>query len=464
MSFKFVLEVLKARWVLVLSLLMVTVLTTLTVSLLINKSYSATASVVVDIKSPDPLTGMVMPGMLTVSYMATQIDIIQSDKTMRKAIAKLGLDQSQQTREQWMSVTDGNGDYLSWLVETLSKGLDVKPSKESNVINVTFTGGDPKFAAIMANAVVSAYQQSLLDLRVEPAKQFSDFFDAQAAKARQKLLEAQGALSEFQKRSGIIATDERIDVESNRLNELSSQLVALQAIAAESKGRSVNSGVNSPEVLGNAVVSALKADIARAEARVKELSARYGSAHPTVVEQQANIKELRERMDAEVSRVKSSLFVNDAVNRAREKDVRQALEQQRAKVLQMKELRDAAAVLLQDVASSQRAYDAIQAKQAQTYVESQSNQTNVAVLKAATPPAKHSSPSLLLNGVLSVVLGAMLAFAVAMGAEMSDRRLRTDEDITELLGLPVVGAIQGAGLKQAAPIKLPSPRALLARN
>lgn len=448
MSLRFLIEVLKARWVLTLSLLLITLVTTMVISLMISKSYSATAALVVDIKSPDPLTGMVMPGMLTASYMATQIDIIQSDKTLRKAIASLGLDKSPQVREQWQSATDGKGDFTSWLVDLISKGLSVKPSRESNVINVTFTAADPNFATAMANAIVNAYQRSLLELRVEPARQFSDFFDAQAEKARKKLLDAQAALSNYQQKNGIIATDERFDVENNRLNELSSQLVALQAIHAEARGRSLTGGANSPEVLGNPVVAALKADTARLEARVKELTARFGSAHPTVLEQQASLYELRSRAEAEINRVKSSLQVNEAVNKAREREVLQALAQQRSKVLQLKEQRDAAAVLLQDVSSAQRAYDAIQAKQAQTYVESQSNQTNVAVLKEATVPAAASSPSLMLNSALALVLGSMLAIAITLATEFSDRRLRTDEDITELLGTVVIGEIAQSSPKK----------------
>ena len=53
--------------------------TALAVSLLLPKQYAATASVVVDIKSRS-IAGVVMPGMAMPSYMATQLDIINSQR------------------------------------------------------------------------------------------------------------------------------------------------------------------------------------------------------------------------------------------------------------------------------------------------------------------------------------------------------------------------------------------------
>ena len=49
------------------------------ISLLLPKQYTANTSVVVDVKSPDPIAGMVLPGLASPAYMATQIDIINSE-------------------------------------------------------------------------------------------------------------------------------------------------------------------------------------------------------------------------------------------------------------------------------------------------------------------------------------------------------------------------------------------------
>ena len=444
MSSSQLLIILKARWRVILSVFSLIVLTALAFSLLLPKKYTATAAVVIDVKSPDPIAGMVLPGLMTPGYIATQLDVLQSERVARGAIKLLKLNESSSLQQQWQEQTHGQGSFDAWLADLLQRGLDIKPSRESSVINISYSALDPTFAAAMANAFVKSYIETTLELRVEPAKQYTGLFEAQAKIAREKLESAQARLSEYQQQKGLIATDERLDVENNRLNELSSQLVEIQALSAESVSRKAQASANSPEVLNNSVVASLKADLSRQEARLKELTARYGSAHPQVQELQANINELRNKIDVEINRVTNSVNITNNVNQSREAQIRQALAQQREKVLKMKEQRDEAAVLLRDVESAQRAFEAVTARLNQTSLESQSNQTNVSVVKEASPPTSASSPKVFLNLILAILVGGMLSIAAALIIELRDRRLRTEEDVVEGLGIPLLGSIPDA--------------------
>lgn len=441
MSFNQFLSIIKARWLMVLAILLVTVGTTLGISLILPSQYTGKAAVVVDVKSPDPIAGVVLQGVMLPSYMATQVNIIESERVAQRVVRALKLSENPQMQEQWRDDTEGVGDYVSWLAEKLQKNLDVKPERESNVINISYTATDPNFAAALTNAFVTAYIDTTIDLRVEPAKQYSALFVEQAKQLRDQLEKAQTRLSAYQQSKGLIGNDERLDVENARLNDLSSQLVALQAISAESSSRKAQASSNSAEVLANPVVAGLRADMSRQEARLKELTAKYGSAHPQVLELQANTAELRAKLDAEISRVNSSISINNSVNQSREAQIRSALEAQRAKILRLKEQRDEASVLMRDVENSQRAYDTMQARFYQTSLESQSNQANVSILQSASPPPSASSPRIFLNTALSLVLGTFLAIGITLAVELADRRLRSAEDFTSVLNVPLVGVV-----------------------
>jgi len=266
-------------------------------------------------------------------------------------------------------------------------------------------------------------------------------FDKQAIQLRQKLDEAQSRLSAYQTAKGIIATDERIDVENQRLQELTAQLVAIQSLSADTNSRQAQAGENSPEVIANGVVATLKADLARQEARQKELSARLGSAHPQVMEAEASARELRVKISQEINKISNSLTVNNRISQMREAQIREAVDQQRKRILQMKGQRDEVAGMLRDIESAQRAYDSIMARFNQTSLESQNNQTNVALLKRATPPTDHSSPKIFLNTLLAVFLGALLAVGTTMLMEVLDRRVRGEEDVELVAELPVIGEL-----------------------
>lgn len=440
-------SILRARWWVALAVFAIALVGTLGLSLVWPKKYAATASVVVDAK-PDPVSAMLYPGMSPPSFMATQVDILQSERVAQRVVRNLKLTDNPDVRAQWQQATGGQGAIEVWLADTLVRSMDVKPSRESTVLTVTYRAGDPRFAASMANAFVQAYIDVSLDMRTSPAKQYSSFFDGRAKEAREQLEAAQAKHSAFQKDNGIIATDERLDVESARLNELSSQLVTMQAIAGESSSRNTqaqsSSGDKIQDVLSSPVIAALKSDLSRAEVGLQQLNTRYGENHPQVIETKGNIIELRARLEAETRKITGGVTVTNNINRQREAQVRAELEAQRAKVLRMKAVRDEGSVLARDVDNAQRTYDALQTRLTQTNIEGQANQTNINVLSRATPPLEPASPRLLLNLLLAVFGGTLLGVLAALGLEMFDRRVRSSTDVAELLGVPVLGVLPDA--------------------
>lgn len=447
MNFGQFLAVLRARWVVALAIFATTVALTIVISLLLPKQYTAVASVVVDPK-PDPLSAMMAGSLMNPAFMATQVDVIQSDRVALRVVRNLKLAENPTIREQWQADTNGQGSIEVWLSELFQKNLDVKPSRESNVISVSYRAPDPRFAAALANAFVVAYNETTLELRVDPARQYSSFFDQRAKDAREQLEQAQTKLSQFQSDNGVIAVDERFDVENARLNELSSQYVTMQALATDTASRQAaakGSADRLQEVLNNPLISGLKADISTKEGRLKELGSRLGDNNPQVVELKANLAEVRAKLDAETAKVTGSLGVNNSVNSQRSAEMRAALEAQRAKVLKMKALRDQVAVLNRDVESAQRAYDAVLARLTQSSLESQTTQSYVSVLTQATPPLKPSSPRVILNTVLSVFIGALLALGTTFGLEFLDRRVRIVDDLAALPSLTVIGVLPGPG-------------------
>jgi len=65
-------RVLRARWLLMLVTLLVVVGITISVSLLLPSRYTATATVVVDFKGIDPISGGILPLLPMTGYLATQ--------------------------------------------------------------------------------------------------------------------------------------------------------------------------------------------------------------------------------------------------------------------------------------------------------------------------------------------------------------------------------------------------------
>ncbi len=440
--------ILKARWWVALLALAITVLTTLGVSLYLPKQYTASAAVVVDVRSPDAITGLAMGGNVNASYMATQVDIINSDRVARTVVQQLRMDQSPAIRAQWQEATGGQGQLVDWLAPLLRRNLEVRPARESNVINIQYTGVDPAFAAAVANAFAQAYIAVNLDLRVAPARQFAAFFEEQTQAARVRLEAAQKTLSDYLRDSGMTSADQRLDVETARLNEISSQLTAIQGLTTDSGSKRQSGQAETlTEVINNPLINSLKADVARTEAKLQEASIHQGPNHPTTQRLQQELATFKAQLEAETRQVISSVNTSYQVGRQREQQLQGALAAQRSRVLQLNQQRDEVLVLQREVDAAQRAFDAVSARATQTNVESQANQTNVSLLTAAVAPLDHSKPKVFLNLLVSVFLGTLLGVGLALVLELIDRRVRSAQDLTESLGLPLLATIAQARVR-----------------
>jgi len=200
MTFHQFLLLLRARYKIALFLLLSTVGIAVALSLLLPKEYTATTSVMVDVKSPDPIAGMMLPALVMPGYMATQVDIINSVRVAQKVVKMLKLDERPMAREQWLEATEGKGRLDVWIANSLQRKLDAKPSSESSVLNIAYKAADPVFAAAVANAFAQAYINATIELKVEPAKQYAEWFGEQGKSSRDNLEKAQTKLSEAVKK------------------------------------------------------------------------------------------------------------------------------------------------------------------------------------------------------------------------------------------------------------------------
>ncbi len=449
MSFQQFTSIILARKWIALSVMLFMVTTTLVVNLLLPKQYIATTSIVVDQSSADQVTGLTLPIQLLPGYMATQVELIASHNVARKVVDKLKLSENPQMQNDFKE-TESAGDFRDWAANVLLKKLEVKPSRESSLIQIEFTSFDPQIAAITANAFADAYIQTSIELRAQPAKLSADWFDTQMASLRKHLENAQAVLSASQQQHGIVTTDDRLDIENSRLVELSRQLVEGQLHTSELQSKkdllmsTIKLGGSSEslqEVLSNTLIQSLKSELARAEARFAEISKRFDINHPKYNQAKAEVNSLQKKIHTEIEMVLSSMTSVVTSSNQRDKLLANALAEQKAKVLELKKQHDEIAVLKREVENAQRAFDSTMQRAVQTRMESEMSQTNIAVLNPALPPQKPAKPKVLLNIILSVFLGGMLGLGLALLVELMDRRVRSALDVTEMLAVPVFAVV-----------------------
>ncbi|MDQ9169723.1 chain length determinant protein EpsF [Oxalobacteraceae bacterium R-40] len=413
--------------------------------LILPKKYTATATVVLN-PGVDPVTGNALPGQLIPSYLATQAGIIESKSVASRVIDNLNLDEIPKNREAYEKDTKGQGSLQDWLSERILKDMEAATDSNSNVIKISYTDSNPQAAASIANALARSYQQENMDLRLEPAKRASNYFNEHLRKYRAQLETAQNRLSKYQQEKGITNLDNSLDVETVRMNELSTQLVTLQNQLTEARSRALQakgaSPAESPDVITNPTIQNLRISLATAEAKLSETGERFTKNHPRYQEALVQVSTLKKQIQNSVQLAASGIEKNAVITEQREAELRQALAQQKSKVLELNRARDELYVLNKEVESAQKSYDSILQRLSQSTVEGQSGLSEVTILSEAVAPFKSSSPRPRLVVVLALLVGALIGIGLAMLAELLDRRIRTASDISEVLPIPVLGTIE----------------------
>jgi succinoglycan biosynthesis transport protein ExoP len=439
-------------------------------SLLKSKSYVGEVSVLVDAKNADPVTGAAVPQQMQSSFLATQTDIISSHKVALKVVDRLRLADDPETQREFAQGGDVPGSIQNWLADRLLKKLTVRSSRDSNVISLEIEAATAVQAAQVANAFADSYIQTSLDLRIDPARRQAVWFDDQLQGLRKALQTSQERLSQYQQRQKIVGTDDRLDVENAKLNEIASQLVTAQSAMydAESRQKQMTQALQKhqleelPDILGNGLLQSMKAELVRAEGKLAQVGQRYGRNHPENVSAAAEVQTLRSKLSTELATVKGSIDQAAQLARQRAAEGQKALDAQKRKILELKQQRDGLDVLRREVENAQRAYDSAMQRTSELSLTSRLDQTNIAVLNPATPPLRAAGPKVFRNIILSILAGALLAAGAALTLELFDRRVRTSADLFDLGDgglLPVLAEIRGLSLTRPAKSRRSGPRA-----
>jgi len=422
--------------------------------------YTATSSVLIPTKTTDPIAGIALPGGLLSNHLTTQLEIMQSERVALRALRVLQPEEDAAWRRRWEQATGRNGVYESWAAEQLLRQASVNNARDSNVLVVAYKDSDPQRAARIANGLVQAYLETSVELRLQPARQYSAFFDERVRRAKETLNEGQARLVEFQQRHGLHSLDERADVEEKRLAELGLQVTLLETRIAGTRGRlGEGAAAANQEAARDPFVIEARIELARQEARLAELEERLGNGHPQWIQQQQVLAQRRAGLATALSRAGQSIGLSGKAEAAQLSMLKAAYEQQQAKVLDRKKLRDEGLRMQKNVEDLQRSYETVLARYQTTTLESEDTQPNVSILKVATPPARPSNPGLQWFMSGGALLGFVLALSAVFVREWRDARLRHGDHIMEVLQKPFLVQLPYRGaVREPATESLPNPQ------
>jgi succinoglycan biosynthesis transport protein ExoP len=183
----------------------------------------------------------------------------------------------------------------------------------------------------------------------------------------------------------------------------------------------------------SALIQNLKTQISTLQAELAQSSTTLGPKHPKVLELQSQIAAARRSLEREIQSFSQNSSSNVASATELDEKSRRAVEEQRAKLLKIRQMQDEGQKLQLELESAQTVYKrALDGYDKIMFASS-------TMVSRATPPVESSKP----NKMLLLAIGAMLAALIGATGPLAyelafDRRLHCRDDIERHLGLPVL--------------------------
>lgn len=456
--------ILKHRW-LISGVIVAALLLGIGATLLMQKQYTAAAVIQIDREAAkvievDGLT----PAEATsgAEFIDTQVGLLKSETLAKRVVQSLGLRRNNEFRalagldplEPGKAVNDP-ANLEDALASSLGAGLRVRQQGLSRLVTIEYTSPSPNLSASIANAMAENFQVLAMERRFESSAYARKFLEDQLSKTKARLEESEREVVAYGAAQQIISIAPAGEAPSGdtasqsltaaNLSSLNAMLTTArgQRITAEQRWRQAQGGdpLSLPEVLANQNVQQLLQERARLSSAYEEKLRVFGPSMPEMQQLRAQIQETERQLTARTGSIVASIRAD--YTRALESENRYASEVEKLKgsYIDLRERNINNTILQREVDTNRALYEGLLQRYKDVGVAGGVSTNNIAVVDRARPPGGPSSPKLLLNLAVALVLGSGLAAAIVLLLETMDEAIRTPDDVQTKLRFSVLGVI-----------------------
>jgi polysaccharide biosynthesis transport protein len=468
--------VLSRRRAIILGVLLATVAATGVLFAIATRLYKGTAEIQVQKESADALGMDNMMGPETQSdavdsniTLQTQAQILQSDSLALQVVKELNLEKSPDFRSHFSPIgwvlglfapagipdpknvplEDAPG-RRAHVVSAFESHLKVKPLSGTRLIDIEYLSTDPRTAAAVVNQLVEDLVEYNFQTRHNATHEASKWLGGQLADLRKQSEDLQAKVVELQRDSGVFAfgqtdTQGREQVFTPALDQLQQATTQLeQAQAARIMKGALYQVVKDgdPELIsgvaGNgmlagasagvsgslALLQNLRSDEAQTQAKLDELSAKFGSGYPKLAELESSLdstqKSIHSESDRIAARVRNDYTVAEQIedkDRAIFLEQKSQAEAQNDKAVQYQ-------IARQEANQSRTLYENLVGRMKEADVVAGMRSSNITLVDPALVPARPAKPNALIYAAGSIAGGLLFGICGALLRDATDTRIR----------------------------------------
>ena len=463
----------KRRWT-IIAFFLIVVITTAVATFTMTPIYRGTTTILINKENPQIVDFKEIFAVNTVDmdYYQTQYKVLESRTIAKRVIQSLKLSEhpeflpkTETLFQKWKSsilnpVFDlftssdkapisgkdpAEGEKETALINQFLKKLKIEPIRNSRLVKIHFDSNYKDLSFRVPGTLAATYIQQNLETRFVATEQAKEWLTRQLEDLKAKVEKADEAQQAFGSKHDIISLEEKENVTMHRLTELNealtkaeSERMGKEALHKQTKGRNFDA---LPSILENKLIMDLKQAYIQLEAQYMRLSETFKPEYPEMVRLKSQMKAIQKRLDNEINKIIIAIRNDYESTLRREALLRQAFEQQKAKVMEMKENGIQYNILKREADTNKELYRGILQRMKEAGVSAGITASNIQILDQAELPTKPYKPNKRLNLLLASVVGLFLGVGLAFFFEYLDNTVKTPEDVEQLIRLPSFGMV-----------------------
>jgi succinoglycan biosynthesis transport protein ExoP len=334
-------------------------------------------------------------------------------------------------------------------IDSLQQRLKVIRQGTTFLVDINVNSESPTKAAEIANAIADAYFEEQVRSKYEATRIAAGWLSGQIENLKQRVTMSEKAVEDFRSANNLTVS-QGVTVNDQQMTDLNNKLIEARVQTAEARAKydqiqqmaksggdpgSINAAISSD------IITKLRTQYAEIAKSRADLSARYGEKHPQVTNIRAQLQDTQRLINEEVRRILQSTRHDYDVSLSREQSLQKSFQDLQGisnvsnqSLVQLHELR-------REAEANRTLYESYLARYKETSAQESLEMPDSRVVTRASIPISPSFPKTTLIVGLALALGLGIGCSAAFLTDYLDRRIKTLDEVEQLVGLPALAAV-----------------------
>jgi capsular exopolysaccharide synthesis family protein len=335
----------------------------------------------------------------------------------------------------------------SQLIGLFLARVTVEPVPNSRLVDVAFVSADPAFAVRAVDTLAREYVQQNLELRRQTTVTSLEWLSQELVKQQRKVEDSQRALGLYREAQNALSLGERQNIVVARLTQLNdavtkAKLNLAQKAALNQQIDALGADVSPdtiPAILDNAYIQTIKTRLAELQREKATLLERDGEKYPEVIKVNVSLQDASRQLQTEIAKAIEAIRNDYQSALAEERTLAAALEAQKGAAIDLDRKSVGYTVLEREAESNRKVYETLLQREKELQVLANSRGNNVRMTDPAEKPVGPFTPAPRRDLLLAIMVGLMLSLGVVFLLDYLDDTVKTPDDITGKLKVPLLG-------------------------